>query len=453
MLRIACVGLIVAALAPQAFANGRNPGTSTLHFRHGAETDIIAGMTFGVVISHDNGATWHWECEAAVGYAGTYDPDYDWGPGAAPGSLFATTFAGLKDDSDGCTYANSPSGTTFVSQVEIGPDGAVYYAASDPADIKIYKSTNDGVSFTQSATPPGSDILVGTAYGTWWDSLVISPSNAMRVYLSGYLLTAGQPRTQFLYRSDDGGATFTAMVLAGITTTNNTAIDFVAVDPTNPDIAYVRVKQESAMGEGLYKTTNGGASGSWTHMLSENDSPLSLVVRADGSLVAGSPNLGMHTSPDGTTWTDLVNPPHINCLAHNAADEVWACTANFDVPGGPPKDGYGIMKSSGDLSTWTPVLRFQDIMDPVACPAGTVQEDQCVLPYMAKPSVWCALMTQLGITSTSIPCASFNVDGAVDGAPVVVPPKGCCDTSGGGTTSALVLGGFIMLILGRRKRR
>ena len=38
---------------------------------------------------------------------------------------------------------------------------------------------------------------------------------------------------------------------------------------------------------------------------------------------------------------------------------------------------FNIMKTT-DLTSWTKVLRFQDIAGPVECPAGTRQHDQCV---------------------------------------------------------------------------
>ena len=114
--------------------------------------------------------------------------------------------------------------------------------------------------------------------------------------------------------------------------------------------------------------------------------------------------------------------------SENAAGEVWACTQNYGVAG-VPSDGFGIMKST-DLSTWTGVLKFQDIKAPVTCPAGTNQQDMCVAPFMGMPSIWCVLRVQLGITSTGgIDCPSFLTDTAGD-MTVVMHKKGCCDAGG-----------------------
>ena len=80
--------LAAIVLAPiVAAANGRPPATSTIHFQQGNDNNIIAGMTFGLVITHDGGTTWNWMCEKSVGYSGMYDPIYAY---STTGSIFAT---------------------------------------------------------------------------------------------------------------------------------------------------------------------------------------------------------------------------------------------------------------------------------------------------------------------------------------------------------------------------
>ena len=59
-------GMIALGWSAVAGANGRPDATSTLHFQQGNPQNIAAGMTFGLLLSHDGGATWSWMCEAAV---------------------------------------------------------------------------------------------------------------------------------------------------------------------------------------------------------------------------------------------------------------------------------------------------------------------------------------------------------------------------------------------------
>jgi hypothetical protein len=463
-LAVTIVLALAAGLCPRASANGRPVGTSTIKFRQGHEQDIVAGMTFGMIVSHDGGVTWHWMCEDAIGYGGLFDPDYAY---SSAGTIFAGTYGGLLANRDGCTFAVSAIGQVSVSTVEHGPDGALYAAASDDTDTKIYRSTDDGVTFPQSATPAGNDAS--------WSSLVVAPSDPTRVYLTGHRFErvcfhgriegatcktpkdCGEPgsgpmpicesvRQFLLFRSSDAGKTWVPMSRTGFQVTLSSELTIVGVSATNPDAIYAHTTYEDAiMQEGLYRSTDAGAS--WTKVVTTH-APTAYLVRANGDVIYATQNGGaFHSSDAGMTWTELAGAPHINCLAENAAGEVWACTINFTSMGLPHADGYGIMKST-DLATWTPVLKFQDIAGPLSCPAGTVQQDTCVA---SKPSTWCCLMSQIGVTTTDVDCGGAHACVAPDGPPITMPPKGCCQ-AGGGTTS-LVAGALVGLTLRRRRAK
>lgn len=463
--------LSVAALAGTAFANGRPAGTSTINFRQGSPQHVIAGMTFGFLRSDDGGVTWKWMCEKAINYGGTFDPDYAY---TSSGAIFATTFDGLQVNRDSCSFASAPSGTTFVSAVQLAPNGDLYYAAADPNDGKIYKSTDDGMTFPTMGSPGANN--------DWWDSIVIAPSDSTRVYLTGYHFikrcsnngtmvcttaadcggganTCDSIKVQLLFKSDNGGQTFTAMSQTGLTMSNLSNIDVVGVDPALKDTVYLHISVENGtLGDGLYKSTNGGQT--WTKILTTMDTfGQVFLARSNGDLIVSTPTQGSQKSTNGgATWTPMTGAPHINCLTENPADHtVWACTHNFDSPG-IPMDGYGIMKTS-DLATWTGVLRYQDINGVVQCDATTTQAEQCVASYQGKPSVWCCLEQQLGITDTSVDCtgpASCDVvpDGASDGGTMTVHPTkpGCCNTGESGSGAALLALGTGALLWRRRRK-
>jgi MYXO-CTERM domain-containing protein len=455
-MRIALAGLLVLGLAATASANGRDPYTSTITWRRGNSQHIVAGMTFGLVISKDGGATWQWMCERAVGYGGMYDPDYVY---TASGAIFATTFDGLKVMRDGCSFVSTPPGMTFVSKTEDGSDGALYYAAADPNDSKIYKSTDDGVTF-----PPGmATTPAGSQAGDWWSSFSVAPSNAQRLYLTGYRLDGMNPKVFLLYTSNNGGTSWTAMTMTGITPVSpNSVVEIVSVSPTADQTVYVKVTFENgSSGDSIYRSTNAGQT--WTKILSKDSNfGLAFVARADGTCVAGTREQGSWKNTRATAtpanWTEIAGAPHIGCLyEHDGV--VWACTQNYASPQlNIPSDEFGIMKST-DLVTWTGVLKYQDIQAPVPCAAGTVQEDQCVQRYMDQSSQWCCLKTQLGITSESIDCngalACFGmmVDGAPDAGTVVMPrPKETCCGAGNGKSSALLSLLVAGALLFRRRR-
>ncbi len=462
--------LALVVMAGVAGANGRPASTSSIEFRNGDPVHIVAGLTFGLVRSDDGGATWKWMCEKAVGYAGTYDPDYAYAPS---GAVFATTFDGLTAMRDSCTFASEPSGNAFVSTVEAG-SAAVIFGAADPTDSKIYRSTDDGVTFPTAGSPGQNN--------DWWDSLEIS-ADGSRTYVTGYRYNRRCSETstnagatcavvgdcmgpgaqcnaikQFLLFYTDDNATFTPMVTTGITTSNTSVIDVVGIDPADKTIVYVKSSFETgSRGDGIYKSTDSGQS--WTKILATNDPyGLAFLVKADGVMIASTVTSGSQLSTaraactDQTTcaWTALESSPHINCLSENpATHEVWACTRNYDSPG-IPMDGFGIMKLDPANTAWTGVLRYQDIAGPVDCPSGTAQRDQCVEAYRGAASVWCCLRDQLVITDTSIDCTGVN--SCLPGAEVVPPPaKGCCATGGGGA-GALALAAGVGAVLWRRRR-
>lgn len=456
---------LVLATAGLAHANGRAPNTSTINFRQGNEQDIIAGMTFGAVVSHDGGGTWHWFCEKAILYGGMYDPDYAY---KSNGSIFATTFDGSLVNKDGCVFQPTTFGKKFISSITQGPDGALYMAAADVpdgmgnlGDAKIYKSTDNGMTFNGGAT--------AGQINDWYSSIEVAPTDAQRVYLSAYRLGTGGARSFFIYKSVNGGTTFTPVSTTGIVASDDSTIDIVGIKKGAPDTLFIRVSLATgAIGDVIYRSDNGG--GSWTKILEKQDE-ISFVIRANGDMVAGTKQSGTFVARAATptTWETVAGAPHINCLVENAAGELWACTQNYGVMQ-IPSDDAGIMKTT-NLTSWTKVLRYQDIAGPVTCAAGTRQHDQCVydcpdMTYDADPATcpnttpraWCTLKKQLAITSTAIDCPAAETDGPpqVDGPKTSTDP-GCCgvgDTGGAPAALALSLGiGTVILRSRRRKVR
>ena len=133
--------------------------------------------------------------------------------------MFATTFDGLLVDRDGCVFdytslAPAPPAKKFFSIVTVGPDGALFAAAFDPADGNIYKSTDDGMTFP-NPTMPGM-------LNDWWQSIEVAPSDPSRVYLTGYRFIpnpdgdAGNIKQFVLVKSINGGISFSPMQMTGI---------------------------------------------------------------------------------------------------------------------------------------------------------------------------------------------------------------------------------------------
>jgi hypothetical protein len=454
---LALAALVVAGLAAApglALGNGRPPGTSTIAFRQGNESDIAVGLTFGLLISHDAGASWEWVCEAAVGYQGIYDPKFVF---TGSGALFATTYDGLKVERDRCTFAAATASSPTPATVLLGPapDHALYYAASQMADpgsgiagdFAIYRSTDDGAGFAPTAGQPAGAI-------SWWQSLLAAPSDPRRLYLSGYVYatgtgSAGTARQARLFRSDDGGATWQALPTGDFTVAPNSVIDLVGVWSDDPDHLYARVElDDNTLSDALYRSSDAGMT--WHQIRRKNTAIPAFVVRSARNagqrhdLIAGTVALGAEIShDDGDSWTALPTAPHMGCLVENTAGELWACTQNYGF-NGAPTDGAGIMKATDPAAGWTKVLRYEELTKAVTCGAGTVQHDTCA-------AMWCSVCGQLGCTpesSYACPVATGTE------APIAVPARsGCCD-AGPGSAGAVALGLAVgMVVVWPRRRR
>ncbi len=432
--------LLTIAVAP-ALANGRAPATMDVRPRSGS-TEVMAGTTFGVSLSTDDTASWRWLCEGAVGYGGTYDPDYEWSP---TGGLFATTYSGLTVSRDKCPFTpvpglptRAPNVNRFIANFTFGPDGALYAAANDDDGSKIYRSTDEGVTFPQvsQADPPFLD------YDSWL-SVEVAPSNASRVYLTGVRVKAGVPREFLLYRSNDAAANFTPMSTTGITglvPVGDQEVQVAGISYTNPDVLYVRVTDDGNVpgAHAIYRSADGGDT--WTKVLARADSLRAFVVRRNGEIIAGTPTLGAVKSTDGINFTELAGAPRLNCLSERADGVLFGCTQNYGADG----DNAGVMKST-DGVTWTSALRYQDITAPVSCAAGTTQKDSC------EVTEWCGIREQLSIASTAIDCPLVMPDGMPDAGMMPSSSGGCCET--GARPPSLLLIGLTMIFLAARKRR
>jgi hypothetical protein len=407
-------GMVLGA-APVAAYDGQS-----IQFGRGSDQEIVVGTDFGMLRSRDGGATWRWFCAQAVRYAGQFAPRY---AVSSTGAVFATTFDGAAVMRDGCSFDATPVGTTFVASLAISPSGAVHLASSSggvPGDVKIYTSTDDGVTFPTTADP-------GMA-ADWWESIVVAPSNAQRVYLSGYRFN-GQQKEHLLFWSDDGAASFLSLATTAFVTSVNSKIDIVGVDPTDANRVYATVDYTNGnSGVDLYRSDDAGTS--WTKILTM-DSKMAFVARANGEIVAATKLEVAKVSKDrGATWAPIGCALHISCLAENAAGELWACTHNYSD--GTPSDGFGLMKTI-DLVVWTGVLSFEDVAGPASCPSGTIETDTC-------EGQWPALQSNLLLaTVTPDQCKLVDAppsDGTPDG--LHMPPDGGCCSGGSGPTSVVL---------------
>lgn len=418
---------LLVSVGADASANGRPPLTNGVFFRPGDTQSMYVRSTFGLLISHDDGCSFRWVCERAIGYGGEFDPKY---AVAADGSIFATTFTGLRVTRDGCTWSTAPvgPGEIWVDAIDIGPTGDVWVAtAESAASNNVFRSTDNGVSFAARGMLSGS---------IWWKSVKVAPSNGQVVYVAGYQV-APTPIAR-LYRSDNAGEEWTEHPLVGeqpdppTMKFGSTPIVLVAaVDPQEPNIVYVTsLEANPPKGDLLYRSTDGGVT--FTQVLATTDRIRDVFYATDGSIyVATLGNGGFHSTNRGVDFTALEGSPQLGCLGQRSDGTLVGCGANWEPD-------FKAVARTTDASQWQKVFRFVELAGPVQCGAGTTVGDLC------EP-MWPALKELFGATGPAM-CPA-----APDGPPPKKPSAGggCCET--GGSPAGLALAGLIALLLRRHR--
>ena len=433
-LLVAAVLAIAAAVGPAA-ANGRFPTSTSVTFRPGSTQDIYLGVTFGFLISHDDGASFHWLCEQNVGYEGTFDPKYRV---ATDGTIYATTFDGLRVSRDGgCSFETATAGApandpgniagVWLDAIDVGPDGAVWVGTTEAGrPNEVYRSTDGARTFR----PLG---LMSTV--TWWKSLAVAPSRATRAYVTGYQVTQTAPDggvispTVHLLRTDDAGTGWVPLPITDFVVGTSPLVLVEEVAPDDPDLVFVRsVRAVAPQGDKLYRSTDAGAR--FTEVLETTDTIRNVVMRADGTVLVATVAGGMFRSTDrGASFVPVPNPPQAACLG-DRGDSLFACGTNWDP------DLFSLGRSP-DASAWTKVFRFVEMKGPLSCPAGTVQYDVC------EARQWPSIREQFGVPDQPRPDAPATVK----------EPGGCCDARGR-AAPAIVIGALVVaaLLLRRRKK-
>jgi BNR/Asp-box repeat len=431
------LAFVAALLFPAvALANGRPPITNGVHFQPGDNQSLYIATTFGLLVSHDDGESFRWICEQNIGYGGTFDPKYRI---ATNGTIFATTFNGLRVSRDGgCTFttatADKPAddpgqiADRWIDAIDIGPTGDVWVATADSGrPNNVLRSTDNGVTFE----PRG---MLSPAI--WWKSIAIAPTRSTRIYVTGYqvagtLPDGGQmPPTAHFEISDDDGLHWAESPLAGVAYGPTPLVYVVGVDHTNPDVVFMSSSGANPpTGDRLYRSTDGGMT--WTEVLATGGAILDLAIGPTGTILVATLGAGsFQSSNGGAAFSPMMSPPQLACVGQRADGAIFGCGANWEP------DNKAVAKST-DGTTWSKVFRFVELAGPVECPAGTPQQVTC-------GSQWPSLQEQFGATG---PTPDNTVPKKADG--------GCCDASDAspGELGALGLLAAVCFVPVLRRRR
>src|ERR1043165_653483 len=103
LLRVLAVGASLAVVSSNALANGRYPIAGQIVEDPDDPNHLVVRATYGVLVTHDRGASWGWICEPSIGFVSVEDPMMGIARG---GTLFAAIFEGLSVSTDGgCDFS------------------------------------------------------------------------------------------------------------------------------------------------------------------------------------------------------------------------------------------------------------------------------------------------------------------------------------------------------------
>ena len=166
----------------------------------------------------------------------------------------------------------------------------------------------------------------------WWQTITVSPSDPLRIYLSGYRSAAHQPREiLLLFESTDGAR-------RSPRSRPRTFVTFADLRSWS--------RRHQCLERRWSTRTSPRKTACATRPVSQRRRRRALDARCSRSRSCirvpatwqRRPLVGTQLGGTSTSRTtraargsSIRTAPHVNCLAETAAGVVWACTANYDV--------------------------------------------------------------------------------------------------------------------------
>jgi hypothetical protein len=379
------LGGAIVLHAGTAAANGRFPQSNQIVFSPTNPDLIVLRTTYGILPSHDDGATWQFLCEDAIGVGPSTLADPPLGL-TEDDSLLAGVSLGLNVSPDvGCNWSciGGPLANQVIVDLAVRPDSPKSAVAitgtfatqpdsgQEVSFSQVFETTDDGASWAAIGVPIDPTVVVST--------VDVTRTDPDRLYVSG-VHGYGSQRSALLFVSMDRGTTWTERPLpaAQFDPSTEDQIFIGGVDPANADRLYLRSSALPMGGRSRLTVVTLGADGTPTfvgaHQFDAGQvftgfftgEMLGFALSADGSRVyIGSSQDGLWSARASDLAFQKVSNIGVQCLATRGS-ELWACSAEVS--------GFIAGVSTDEGKTFTARLpRIAGVTGPIACapdPAG-----------------------------------------------------------------------------------
>ena len=363
----------------------------------------------------------------------------------------------LKSANSGASWTAADAGLPLgVVALTGDPSSASTILAVSSSPFSVFRTTNGGASWF-------AEPLAG--YLWWWinpPAFVRSPANPAVVYV--YLTVASAPVNDFVFRSTDGGATWTSLANPSAGSLFSDYLEGLALSSTDAN-TLVEVFQSGA----VYRSTDGGATFSALPSLQTYPCGAAwaapLTSSPDGSFYLGTYAGVCKSTDNGSTWTLLAGssilgpPPTAITVSSSTPSVVYVLAQNGAVyrsadsgatwkagasPGSVSKiavaasnsqvvyasGGGGVFVSTDGAATWSPAAGLPSGVSAIAANPSD--------PTAVYASVYSAIngfVAKLNTTGTSLLWSTFYT-GSQGSSPAALASVASGDVWIAGSTSS-----------------
>jgi hypothetical protein len=455
--------LLVCLATTAARANGRLPGATGLAIHPTDERQLLLGLTYGLALTRDGGASWTWMCEQQIeGNGGDVDPSIIITGDGTLVVLSLTNGGVLVSRDDGCSFERATGPLYGQRGVDLTLD------TSRPGRVLALTST---ILEVVDRRPRFHNVLAQSLdHGRSWEVLAelpddfspetveVAPSDGDRIYLSG--TAAADPLQGIVERSDDGGHRW---VRSTVQLPKGSGSLFLSgIHPHDPDRLWFRVPGRGdiygVLPARLWVTTDAGAT--FTPLGDTKGGMLGFAVSPDGERVAfGGPLDGLFlVAADASAPPAKVSDMQVSCLRWQSSG-LYACALE---PASAYSLGYAAEPTRGFVPLWQRANTCRD-----ACTPAASLEMQCrepwedIAPFIAAETAMCEASSSLpdaGSDAGSTASAGLEDATVVDASPVEpistsAATSGCAATSRSSVNPSWWLAAMLLLAASWRMRR